>query len=165
MNCTISKAPITCVEITGGEPTWLIAHCVNRIAAPLQLVNGKYLYIENILVLRRPEKYPATLSYRYQYQGTQDPDSWVFRYEYDREPVLGYPYPRSHVHVNASPLAYDGKKVFADLHLPVPERVTIEDVIRHLIVEHDLKAISRKWEKKLTETRTHFEEIQKLRQK
>lgn len=163
VNATVSAAPITVVEISGGEPLWFIAHCQNKLPVPLPLVNGSFLFLQNNLVLRRSQKYPATLYYKYQYQATEDPDSWIFRYEYEREPGDDYPYPLSHVHVNAKPASYDGVKLFPDLHLPVPERVTIEDVVRHLITEHDVGPISPTWEQTISETRGHFEEIQRKR--
>jgi hypothetical protein len=108
----------------------------------MPLVNGHFLYLFNALGLRRKERYLATLEYRYWYQATEDPNSWIFRYEYLHDPPPGYPYTPSHVHVNARPATYKGGKSFPDLHLPAGERVTIEALCRHLIAEHDIDPIS-----------------------
>jgi hypothetical protein len=100
INSTISHAPITYVE-AGGPRTWYVAHVQDKLPAPLPLTNGHYLFLYNLLGLRRKERYLATLEYRYTYQATQEDSSWIFRYEYVREPPDPYPYPKQHVHVNA----------------------------------------------------------------
>lgn len=163
MNATISNAPISYVEVEDAEFACFVAHCPHRRAEPLPLVNGQYLYLYNALGLRRPEKYLATLEYRYWYQSTLDENSWIFRYEYQREPPPGYAHAPCHVHVNARPSPYTGTKEFKDLHLPVGNRVTIESVIRHLIAEHGLDPISPHWESVLKEAEAHFDEIQRKR--
>jgi hypothetical protein len=151
------------VEITGAEFSCYVAHCPQRKPEPLPLTNGHYLYVYNALGLRRKEKYLATLEYRYWYQATPAEDSWIFRYEYLREPPPGYAYAPCHVHVNARPSSYKGQKPFNDLHLPVGERVTIEAVVRHLIAEHGVTPISPRWEEVLRDAEDHFEDIQRKR--
>lgn len=127
-------------------------------------MNGKYLFLYNGLGLRRKERYLATLEYRYWYQATEDPNSWIFRYEYLRDPPPGYPYPACHVHVNARPASYTGQKSFPELHLPVGERVTIEAIVRHLIAEHGVEPISPHWESTVMEAEEHFRDVQRKRQ-
>jgi hypothetical protein len=146
--------------VSGSPFTCFIAHCPHRIAEPMPLVNGKYLYIYNALGLRRPEQFLATLEYRYTYQETTAPDSWLFRYEYLRDPP-DYPYPRAHVHVNATPANYDGPEAFPNLHLPTGYRVRIEDIVRHLIAEHGVAPISPNWEEVVQRAEAHFEEIRR----
>jgi hypothetical protein len=126
-------------------------------------VNGKYLFIYNGLGLRRKERYLATLEYRYWYQGSADENSWIFRYEYLREPPPGYPYAPCHVHVNARPATYTDATPFPDLHLPAGERVTIEAIVRHLIAEHGVVPISPNWEETVNEAEEHFRDIQRKR--
>jgi len=164
VNATISQAPITFVEVEGSEPTWYVAHCETRgLVAPLPLVNGHYLWLYNLLGLRRRERYLATLEYRYTYQATDDPDSWIFRYEYEREPGENYSYANAHIHVNGTPDAYRGAKAFPALHLPTGPRVTIEKVVRHLISEHGVDPISDQWEATCARAEAHFEETQRKR--
>jgi hypothetical protein len=164
VNRTISRAPITFVEVEGSDPTWYIAHVGgDRLPAPLPLVNGQYLYVYNLLGLRRRERYLATLEYRYVYQATADPDSWIIRYEYEREPGAGYSYAKAHVHINGTPGTYQGAKAFPALHLPTGPRVTIEQLVRHLITEHGVNPISENWEEACTAAEAHFEGIQRKR--
>jgi hypothetical protein len=164
INSTISHAPITFVELDGESPTWFIAHVgPDKLPAPLPLVNGNYLYLYQLLGLRRKERYLATLEYRYTYQRTRDDDSWIFRYEYVREPPEPYPYSLAHVHVNAVPATYGGAQPFPGLHLPLGRRITIERLVRHLIAEHGVVPISPNWETTIAEGEAHFRDVQKRR--
>jgi hypothetical protein len=163
VNATVSRAPITFVEVQGGaDPTWYVAHCAAGEPAAMPLENGRYLFLFQLLGLRRPEKYLTTLSYSYSYQATEDENSWTLRYDYVREPPPGYRYPRFHVHVSASPTSYRGPRSFPDLHLPTG-RVTIEELLRHLVREHAIGPISGAWETTLREAEEFFEEIQRKR--
>lgn len=162
VNCTISHAPITFVEVESDFPTWYVAHVGgDKLPAPLPLVNGCHLYLYQLLGLRRKECYLATLEYRYTYQRTPDDDSWIFRYEYVRDPA--FPYAAEHIHVNATPSSYPGPAPFPDLHLPTGRRITIERLVRHLIAEHGLKPISEGWEQTLAVGEEHFRDIQRRR--
>lgn len=165
VNATVSHAPITFVEVQGLAETWFVAHVDGtKLPIPLQLTNGHHLYLYNLLGLRRKERYLATLEYRYVYQATQDDDSWIFRYEYVREPPEPYPYARQHMHVNASPASYTGAEPFPGLlHLPTGTRITIERLVRHLIAEHGINPISPDWETTVADAEAHFREIQKKR--
>lgn len=163
VNATISQAPLTFVDYAGAELTGYIAHVANKLPVPLPLANGHYLYLFQLLGLRRKERYLTTLEYRYQYQATSDSTSWIFRYEYIREPPPPYPYPLCHLHINAQPASYTGAKPFDELHLPAGERVTVEAIARHLIVEHGVSPISPNWEAVLEEAEASFREIQRRR--
>jgi hypothetical protein len=163
INATVSKAPIAYVEVSDSpEFDGFVARAPNRTPDALPLNDGRYLYLIQRLGLRRDEKYLTTLEYRYVYQATQDPDSWIFRYEYQREPAEGYPYPVANLQINASPDSYAGDKRFRDLHLPTG-RVTIEDIVRHLIDEHGLEPVSDDWGETLSATEESFKEIQRKR--
>lgn len=123
VNATVSQAPIAFTEVTGGEFGGVIAHHgAHRLPEPLQLVNGEYLFIRQTLGLRRDPPFLTTLDYSYRYQASQGRESWIWRYEYTREPEARYPYPRAHLHVNARPASYQGAKSFPDLHLPIRRR-------------------------------------------
>lgn len=128
----------------------------------MQLENGHYLFVWQQLGLRREERFLTTLEYRYVYQATLEDESWIFRYEYQREPPDGYRYPRAHLHVNASPAGYAAPKSFPQLHLPT-RRVTVESVVRHLLDEHAIRAISPDWQDVLGAAELAFEEIQQKR--
>jgi hypothetical protein len=164
VNATISHAPITFVEVEAEAPTWFIAHVGgDKLPLPLPLVNGNYLYLYQVLGLRRKEKYLATLEYRYTYQRTASDESWIFRYEYTREPPDPYPHSLAHVHINASPTSYAGADPFPGLHLPTGRRITVERLIRHLIAEHTITPISPNWEEVIREGEAHFRDVQTKR--
>ena len=129
----------------------------------MPLVNSHYLYLYNQLGLKRKKPDPATLEYRYWYQATADENSWIFRYEYLRDPPSGYPYAQCHLHVNARAGTYKGVKPFHDLHLPVGDRVTIEFLVRHLISEHGVSPISSNWKPIVERAEEEFREIQRRR--
>lgn len=162
INATISACPIKFVEVERHE-LGFVAHCRDRIPAPMLLQNGQYLFAYQLLGLRRDDRYLTTLEYEYTYQRTEDPDSWIFRYEYQREPGENYPYPLAHLHINANPKDYPGNKPFPRLHIPTG-RVTVEAVARHLLEEHAVPCISpNHWQDVLRETEAAFNEIQRRR--
>lgn len=47
----------------------------------------------------------------------------------------------AHLHINVDPPLYVGDKPFRDLHFPT-HRLSLEEIIRHLIVEHDVPTIA-----------------------
>lgn len=162
VNATISHAPVTLTEVT--DEMWVVAHAgANKLPAPLPLTNGHFFFLYNLLGLRRNERYLTTLEYRYTYQATESDDSWIFRYEYVREPPAPYPYAREHLHVNAQPAFYNGASPFPGLHLPTGRRVTVERVARHLIAEHGIEPLSPDWERTLKQAEDHFRTIQEKR--
>lgn len=164
VNATISHAPISFTAIIGAEFGGVTGHRgAGRLPAPLTLVNGEHLFIRHSLCLRRDPAYLTTLEYEYRYQATADRTSWIWRYEYQREPEGGYPYPRCHFHVNARPGFYTGDRLFPDLHLPAGERVTFEEICRHLVKECGIGPISDAWEATLAEAEDSFREIQRRR--
>ena len=139
-----------------------IAHAPNRLPVAMPLEDGRYLYLVQTICLRRTEKFLTTLEYRYAYQAAPGADSWIVRWEYQREPGEDYPYPRAHLHVNSSPDSYAGRKRFNELHIPTG-RVTVEDVCRHLVDEHAVGPVSSDWRETLRRTEADFREIQRKR--
>jgi hypothetical protein len=115
------------------------------------------------LCLRRKEKYLTTLEYKYVYQAGDHDETQILRYEYEREPGDGYPYPRAHLHINATPEHYQGDKPFPELHIPIGERVTVEELARHLVTEHGVGPISPNWEETLEAAHNDWREIQRKR--
>jgi hypothetical protein len=141
-----------------------VAHCDGaKEPAAMRLENGRFLYLYNLLGLRREQKYLATLEYHYSYQATADPNSWIVRYDYVRDPPPGYAYATAHAHVNAEPASYPGPRPFNDLHLPTGGRVKIEQLLRHLIEEHSIRPLSPTWQQTLDEAEAFFDDIQRKR--
>jgi hypothetical protein len=163
VNATVSRAPVTFVELEDSiEFEGFVAHAPAKVPAPFSLEGGGFLFLYQHLCLRRREKYLTTLGYRYVYQSGESDESQIFRFEYEREPEDGYGYPRFHLHINATPNTYEGEKEFPSLHIPTG-RVTIEDVVRHLVTEHSVGPISPAWEKTLAQAEESFREIQRKR--
>jgi hypothetical protein len=162
VNATVSECPVSFLELAEGSELGIVAHYDGRIPAPMQMKNGRYLFLYQLLGLRHPERYLTTIEYRYVYQETPDPDSWIFRYEYQREPLEDYPYPKAHLHLNADPTSYPGTKAFPKLHIPTG-RVTVEAVLRHLLDEHGVPCISPHWQSVLSEGEKAYAGIQRLR--
>ena len=86
INATVSHASIRAIKREGDEFEVFIAHAPTRVPIPMRLVDGSYLFLYHRLGLRRPERFLATLEYIYRYQADASDDSWIFRYEYQREP-------------------------------------------------------------------------------
>jgi hypothetical protein len=129
----------------------------------LRLEDGSCLFLFQRLNLSRKERYLTTVEYRYVFQAAEDDETQILRYEYEREPEgENYPYPKAHLHVNASPESYSGSKHFPELHIPT-SRVTVEQIARHLVVEHGIGPISDHWETTLLEAEESFREIQRKR--
>jgi hypothetical protein len=163
LNCSVSPAPVRAV-ITNDDPFegYVALLGDDHLPSLLPLSNGCHLYMDHRFCLARRERYLATAAYTYTYQLDTDNETWVVRWEYNREPEPGYPYPHTHVHVNAQPSHYLGDKPFPDIHIPTA-RVTLEEIVRHLIVEHAVKPISESWEETLVATQAEFQRVQRLR--
>jgi hypothetical protein len=162
INTTVSQCPVKFVSVEPGAFTGFVGYCPNQYPAPMRLQNDRFLYLYHRLGLRRDERFLTTLEYGYVYQESEDPDSWIFRYEYQREPATGYRYPKAHLHLNADPPGYPGTKPFPKLHIPTG-RVTVEMIVRHLLDEHGLPCISPHWQDVLQQTEADFAEIQRRR--
>jgi hypothetical protein len=91
---------------------------------------------------------------RYSYSLSSDPDdenSWIFRYEYCLTPEPHVPH--AHLHVNAR---RDGRTI-KHIHFPTG-RLSIEQVIAHLILEHKVKAKKKGWLEQLAQSHHGFTE-------
>jgi len=71
---------------------------------------------------------------RYIYSLSADPDNeeeWIFRYEYCLKPERGVP--SAHLHFNGT----HNDKPMRQIHFPTG-RISIEQIIAHLIIEHGI---------------------------
>ena len=100
-------------------------------------------------------------TYTYQASGDLNDPQPVFTYEYNRSPPLRYP--RCHLHVHAVPKDYAGSKPFPRLHLPA-RRVTLEQVVWHLIQEHGVEPRHDDWHEVLWRHEDWFRDIQRDRE-
>ena len=149
-----------------GNDALIVGHGVtptSRRGRPVQLSNGMYLNVE--LTLRARDTAPRHLvtdraSYTYQAgHGVDDPRP-LFAYQYDRN--AAFPYPRCHLHVFAAPDDYAQERPFSRLHLPT-RRITLEQIVWHLIQEHDVEPRRDDWRQVLWRHEEWFRTIQQDR--
>ena len=150
-----------------GEDTLVVGHQVtpsSRRGRPARLSNGMYLNVQMTLQIDRestepPHRRLETTRATYTYQASDDLDEPmpVFSYQYDRTASL--PYPRCHLHVHADPTGYSGTRSFPRLHLPT-RRITLEQVVWHLIHEHGVQPRRPDWHEVLWRHENWFREIQ-----
>ena len=87
---------------------------------PVPLTNGMYLNVQIALqVIHNPVRLETTTA-TFSYQAAPDLDDPrpVFDYHYERDSQSGYP--RSHLHVHATPQHYTGERPFPRLPPPNP---------------------------------------------
>lgn len=106
------------------------------------LANGHFLGIRVRVRLSKGAATTEAASISYWSSDALLDETWIFRYDYERsEAEAGsYQYPVAHLHINATPRSYRGSKPFPRLHFPT-RRLSLEEIIRHLIVEHDLPTL------------------------
>jgi hypothetical protein len=112
-----------------------------------------------------------TTAYSYSYALGPNPDEdWLVRYDYVPEMAArpDYPYPASHVHVNATSELYQAfveapgqRRPLSRIHFPAG-RIGLEDFIEHLIVEFGVPVLYGRGKEEaleiLAESRERFEE-------
>jgi len=145
LNKTVSQARLQVVLPARHARTAVITHVLQgryREFSSIPLVNGHYLTA--LMEVRLTPQGVTTDKTAIAYRRSPElyGEDWIFRYEYERKQAAesDYAYPISHLHVNASPQYYAGKKPFPDLHLPT-RRLSLEEIIRHLILEHDVPTL------------------------
>jgi len=92
---------------------------------------------------------------RYCYSLSSDPDDeqkWLFRYEYLLNPDENVPH--AHLHVNAK----RGNQHLKHIHFPTG-RVSIEQIIAHLICEYGIQSERADWFDYLAESHKRFTEL------
>jgi hypothetical protein len=163
VNTTVSRAPISFLEVQGPEFEGFVAHRSGRVPVAMPLQNGRHLFIYHKLGLRREERFLTTLEYKYQLSGD------------GRRRLLDLPVrvparAAGRLSLSARPRACERsagelqhQQGIPRLHLPTGTRVRIEDVVRHLLDEHEVPAISSNWQAVLAAAEADFAEIQRRR--
>jgi hypothetical protein len=126
---------------------------VDGDSAPLELHGtGVHLFVRHVIVVKDGDY--STESYAYRLQADESADSWLIRWEYQREPLSSdYPYVRAHVHVRG---AFPDGKQAGGLHIPT-RRVPLELVLWHLIAEWGVKPKRDDWQQQLEESIDDFD--------
>lgn len=135
--------------------TRLIICCYKDGFLPLKLTPQGFLHFRQLA--RVQSNIVIIDDFRYIYSTSSDPDDeeqWVFRYEYSLHPEQNVPH--AHVHVNAS----KGNHSLRKIHFPTG-RVSIEQIIAHLILEHGVESKVSDWFKLLKNSHRGFMERRK----
>ena len=150
-----------------GANELVVGHQVARypyLGQPVPLSNGMYVNVQMTLrVNHSPNAGPPRLqtlraAYRYQAGHNLDNPKPLFVYEYNRNAPP--PYPRCHLHVFATPDNYALERPFPRLHLPT-RRITLEQIIWHLIHEHGVQPRRPDWHQILWRHETWFRDTQR----
>lgn len=130
----------------------LIISCYQDDFLPLQLKPQGYLHFRQLANVKADKVIVEDC--RYIYSLSPDPDDeqqWIFRYEYCLTPEEHVPY--AHIHLNAS----RGAQPIRDIHFPTG-RLSIEQIIAHLIIEHGVTPKATNWFELLAESHRGFME-------
>ena len=146
-----------------GADELIVGHRVARppyLGQPVRLSNGMYLNVQIALQVTRspPRLETMAATFTYQAGGDLDEPRPVFEYHYERNARSGYP--RCHVHVHATPNHYTPKRSFSRLHLPT-RRLTLEQIVWHLIQEHGVQPLRDDWHAVLWRHEEWFRDIQR----
>ena len=145
---TVTYQPLVCDFVGDGNVVLIRFRPEHRY---VELGNGSF-----ISVLQRVVPDPEAVSgiriaaYSYSYALGPNPDEdWLVRYDYVPEMAArpDYPYPASHVHINATSEPYEAfaeasgrRRPLSQVHFPTG-CIGIEDLIEHLIVEFDVPVL------------------------
>lgn len=166
LTTTISPVPLHCRFVRGKNEASL------TFVPPPEFPDRRYVELENacwvnvhqrLVPNKKNPKIVSTARHSYSYSLSSDFDhDWLVRYDYEPEEECNpdYPYPISHVHVNGVNESYTAfmatqgeKKVLSDVHLPT-KRISLEEFVRHLIVEFKVPLLGGRTEKEVQETLT-----------
>jgi len=133
-NSTISDSRLVLLELERESEFRQIVRFQDEARLPLELAPRGYLHFRQLV--RRAGDHVEVSEARYVFSESADPDdesAWVIRYEYDRAPEPGKP--QAHLHVNAERRGESIKHV----HFPTG-RISTEQLIAHLILEHGIES-------------------------
>lgn len=122
----------------------------NQNIQPLTLKPHGFLFFHQVVSVRFGKVVVEDSGYRYSL--SPDPDNeeqWVFRYEYSLTSEVHVPH--AHFHLNATM----GNKQIKRVHFPT-ERLSIEKIIAHLILEHEVIPKMDDWLQFLSESHLRF---------
>lgn len=138
LNNTITDSRLV---IVGGtqELVYLVSCFQNDKIVPLKLAPQKWLYFRQLVSIQTRKIIVRECRYHYSLSSNpDDEEQWIFRYEYCLEPEDQVPH--AHLHLNA----IRGGQNLKHIHFPTG-RVSIEQVIAHLIIEHGVKPKGQNW--------------------
>ncbi|MCX5990914.1 MAG: hypothetical protein NTZ04_01065 [Chloroflexi bacterium] len=120
---------------------------------PLVLKPLSYLHFRQLACVDNRSKIIVE-ECRYTFSKSPNPDDeskWIFRYEYSLKPEPNKIIPHAHLHLNA----FRNDKTIKHMHFPTG-RLSVEQIIAHLIVEHQIKPKMADWFKLLDDSHKGF---------
>lgn len=148
-NQTVTDSRVTVFQNKNNSVLYITRH-QNLVVLPLELKPHRYLHFMQRATVQPDDKIRIE-ECRYAYSLSDDPDnekSWVCRYEFSLAPNK-FRYPHAHIHVNAK--EHDIKHI----HFPTG-RISIEQLLAHLIIEHHVEPRDINWFKLLAESHKEF---------
>ena len=122
----------------------------NKFPRPLKLKPRGFLHFHQLVSVRYGKVIVEDCGYRFSLSSNPDDEQqWVFRYEYSLNPEENVPH--AHLHLNAD---RSGEQL-QHIHFPTG-RVSIEQVIAHLIIEHGIKSKRDDWLEYLAKSHAGF---------
>jgi hypothetical protein len=118
----------------------LVTRYQNGELQPLKLTPPSYLHFRQFAQVNAESKV-VVQECRYIYSASNDidaEDKWIFRYEYSIQPEPNVPH--AHIHLNA---ICNGCSI-KHIHFPTG-RVSLEQIIAHLVLEHGIKPKTADW--------------------
>lgn len=125
----------------------------NKSPRPLKLKPRGFLHFHQLVSVRYGKVTVEDCGYRFSLSlNPDDEQKWVFRYEYSLNPEENVPH--AHMHLNA----IMGGKQLRHIHFPTG-RVSIEQVIAHLIIEYGIQPKRSDWLEFLAESHQSFTKL------
>ena len=149
-NLVISDCHICALE--GTQPNrYIITRYQNKALLPIALKPKGCLDFYQEVSVSKGGIIVENYVYRYSPLYTQDKEpQWVLRYEYNRSPVEYIPH--AHLHI----IANRGGKFLGRIHFPTGGRVSIEQIIAHLIFEYGVTPKCEDWFEILSKSHQGF---------
>ena len=136
INATVSESRLVLLELERAADLRQIVRFQEGERLPLALRPRGYLHFRQLV--RRVADHVQVSEELYIFSESSDPDdeaAWIIRYEYDRVPIAGKP--QAHLHVNAE------RKGVSLRHIHFPTgRISVEQLLAHLIFEHGIEPLS-----------------------
>jgi len=148
LNQTITDSRLT--VINRGEHL-IVTRYQNKNFLPLELDPPSFLHFKQLAFVNSKGKVVVE-DCRYLYSmsdNIDDEDKWIFRYEYNLKPDKNVPH--AHIHLNG----YCNNICIKHIHFPTG-RVSIEQIIAHLILEHKIIPKQPGWFETLSDSHKGF---------
>lgn len=163
LHSTITDAPVSLVELKKSESRWeawlsLGGKARDFKAVPLQPLPWHLAFLQKVAAIRDKKGNWRLRTLEYSYRLQEGPglhSRWFFRFEYKSREILDALHPRNHLHI---PLPLDCGTRTIDLervHIPTGW-LTIEELIRFLVNELEVKAKSKNWDTILRNSEERF---------